>query len=472
MTLAGRLDMDFVMPPPTPGVEGSELALQAYVAPVLSTPASLRLDEPYYLPANAVAIDHPVPSVGANFGDTVEAGDFNADGVMDLAVGAWFEDIGGVNKAGRVYVMWGPDFTAFTAMSPVTPVHLLHFGQGLAVADFDGDGVDDLAVGEGTGGDPPTPGAFGHVYLFRGGPTFPEAPWVTVISVGTAQEAYVFGRLMRTGDVNGDGSPDLVVCAPDATVTGLTKAGRLEVFHGPSYTTGQAIANPQPKVNDFFGSSLGLGDVTGDGIVDVVEGSGRAKVGTLAQAGRLHVFDGPTLALLTTIDNPEPAAGDRFGEGMFVADLDGDGLAEAISSDVKNNFYLVWDTLAGGSIESWPKPPTPNPTVSDSSFGYFFAVADANEDSRLDVIIADPFEGDALACAPLSAGGALYIDLAPYHTTLYRLASPFAACGDEFSWRLITADLDGDGRMEILAGSKTADIGGLSNAGRVVIVRP
>jgi hypothetical protein len=469
--VTGRLDLAFTMPPATPGVEGTVLALQAYVAPVLSNPASLGLDAPYFLPANAVAIDHPVPSVGANFGDTVAAGDFNADGVMDLAVGAWFEDIGGFDKAGRVYLMWGPDYAAFTVLESPSPKFLGVFGGGLGVADVDGDGVDDLVIGEACGGDPPTPGAQGFLHVFQGG-VIKATPWLSVPSLGTALEAQIFGRVLAVGDVDGNGAIDFGVGTPDATVAGFTKAGRLEVFHGPGYGPGTAIENPEPKVNDFFGSRLKVGDVTGDGIPDLVEASGRATVGTISQAGRLHAYDGPTLALLATIDNPEPAQNDRFGEGLFVADLDGDGLAEAITADVKDNFYVVWDVVAGGPIANWPKPPSPNPTGGATSFGYFFSVADANEDARPDMVIADPFEGDATGCSPLSPGGSIYTSLAPYFSTFLRFISPTTSCGDEFSWRLISVDLDGDGRKEIPAGSRTADIGGLSNAGRVVIVKP
>lgn len=466
----GRLDLEFVMPPQTPGVEGTQIALQAYVAPALSNPASLGLDEPYYLPQNALAIDHPVPSVGANFGDTVAAGDFNADGVMDLAVGAWFEDVGPIDRAGRVYLMWGPDYAVFTVLESPSPKFLGVFGGGLGVADVDGDGVEDLVVGEACGGDPPTPGAQGFLHIFQGG-VIKATPWLSIPSLGVALEAQIFGRVLAVGDVDANGAVDFGVGTPDATVAGLSKAGRIEVYHGLGFGPGTAIENPEPKVNDFFGSQLKIGDVTGDGVSDLLEASGRAMVGTISQAGRLHAYDGPTLALMATIDNPEPAQGDRFGEGLFVADLDLDGMDEVIASDVKDNVYVAWVVGAGGPISDWSKPPSPNPSGSDTSFGYFFSVADANDDSRPDIVIADPFEGDLLGC-PVTAGGTIYFALAPHFSTYSRLASPFSACGDAFSWRLVTADIDGNGRPEVLAGSPTTDTGGLSNAGRVVVVKP
>ncbi len=465
----GRIDMPFSMPPLDPVLAGIPIVMQGLVPGALSNPATLPLDQPYLLPRNAITIDHPVPSQQALFGDTVEAGDFNGDGVMDLAVGAWFEDVAGVDKAGRVYVMWGPDFDTWMALEPVVPKLMLHFGGGLAVADFDGDGVDDLAVGEASGGDPPTPGAHGHIYVFRGAPVFSQAPWVTITSFGNGLQASLFGRLTRAGDINGDDHPDLVVGVSNTQVHGFAKAGGLEVFYGPDFVVAQLVVNPEPKTNDFFGSRLSLGDVTGDGVLDIIEASGRASTGGLSQVGRLHVYDGPTLSLLHTIENPQPAAGDRFGEGLHAADLDGDGLDEIIAADVKKTFYIVWDALAGAPIAAWPKPPSPNPLPGATSFGYFFASMDANQDGLPDVVIADPFEGDVAGC--FVGGGTVYVALAPYYATFLRLANPFGACGDDFSWNLIVADLDGDGVKELISGDETADTGGISNAGRVVIVR-
>ncbi len=463
----GRIDMPFVMPPLDPVLAGIPIVLQGLVPGALSNPATLPLDQPYLLPANALVIDHPVPSEQAAFGDTVAAGDFNADGVMDLAVGAWFEDVAGIDKAGRVYVMWGPEFGAFAALEPAVPAYLLHFGQGLAVADFDGDGTDDLAVGEGTGGDPPTPGQHGHVYVFRGGENFATTPWIQLQSAGTALEAYVFGRLMQAGDLDLDGHPDLVVAAPDAIVQGFSRAGRLEVFYGPVYGPPTLIENPEPKTNDFFGSRVSLADVTGDGIVDVVEASGRAKVGNISQAGRLHVYDGPTLGLLATIDNPEPVANARFGEGLLAANLDGDGRAELIVADVKNTVWLVRDALGAVAFEKRTKPPSPNPKPGASSYGYFFATTDANGDGFVDVVISDIFEGDSQGCGGLTNGGTVYVALGPHYCTYLRLGNPSTACGDSFGWSLRFIDVNGNGIADLVTGDHFADIAGVTNAGRV-----
>jgi hypothetical protein len=401
---AGRIDVAFTMPPIAPAFEGIPLVLEGYVPFTLSNAVTLPLDQPYLLPSTALVIDNPIPTQQADFGDTLAAGDFDGDGVVDLAVGAWFEDVAGADKAGRVYIMWGPDFATYFRMTPTAPVLNLHFGQGLLVADFDGDGIDDLGVGQGTGGDPPF-ATHASIRVFKGGASFPSVEIATATSVGAGQEAYVFSQIKGIGDLNDDAWPDIVVGAPDATVSGFTRAGRLEVFYGPDFANTVLIENPQPKTNDFFGSSLALCDLNADKVPDVVEASGRASVAGISQAGRAHVYDGSTLALLATIDNPAPGLNDRFGEGLHARDLDADGEPEIIASDVKKHVYLVRDPLAAPTFQTLTKPPTPNPTGAAVSFGYFLASTDANGDGLLDVLISDPFEGDVAGCGVV--GGAV-----------------------------------------------------------------
>ena len=466
---SGRIDLAFTMPPLMPAFVGMPIVMQGYVPPLLSGPASLPLDEPYLLAQDVKVIDHPLPVEQALFGDSIAAGDFNDDGEIDIAVGAWFEDIAGLDKAGRVYVMWGPDHALFTRLEPANPVAWLHFGLGVLTADFNDDGIDDLGVGQGTGGNPPL-NTHAHVFVFEGGSNFPTVIGAMATSVGTGQEDYLFGRIMRAGDLDDDGWTDLAVCAPDAVVGGLDRAGRIEVFYGPAFASPVLIENPEPKVNDFFGSRLSLCDMTGDGIVDLVEASGRAKVGAISQAGRIHVYDGPTLSLLATIDNPSPATSDRFGEGMIAADLDSNALAEIVVADVKNNFYIVRAPLGAMEISTWTKPPSPNPAPGATSFGYFFAVADANGDGLKDIAISDPFEGDVTGCGLLGGGGVIYFAIAPYFSSYLRIAGPLAACGDNFGWNLIAADLDGDDIQEFVAGVATADTSGILNSGRVMVV--
>lgn len=468
----GISDITIAVPPEGPGLTGLSIALQAYVAgdADLTNPATLPLDVPYFVTANATVIPNPNPTPGANFGDRVAAGDLNADGFVDLAVGAWFEDYLGIDKAGRVYVLWGPDWDSYTTLQSASPKAYGVFGASLTIADLDQDGTDDLVVGE-TTGDPPTSEP-GYLHVFMGGSALATAPALSIPSAGTGIGYTIFGRSVTAGDFNADTWPDLAVSVMDAVVDGLNKAGRIDVYWGPDFTVRTEIPNPTPVTEDFFGTATMTCDVNGDGIDDLVEGSGRANLPGAADAGRMHVFLGPSLALFATIDNPLGLKNARFAEGIHAVDLNGDGAAELVAADVKNRLFILWGP-AWSSYTLRKRPPTTyvNP-FGETVFGEYLASSDVNSDGVPDLVIADYFSGLLTGC-PAAAEGTVYVSLGPYYAT-YRAINepPPAACGDSFSWAVTTFDVDDDGRQEILAASHTAEVGSVFNGGKLNVLRP
>ena len=115
---------------------------------------------------------------------TVAVGDFNGDGVQDLAVA-------NVNSANVSVLLGNGDGTFQVAVN---------FGAGgrprsVAVADFNGDGVQDLAVANDGSNNV-------SVLLGNGDGTFQEA-----VNFG----AGIFPVSVAVGDFNGDGRPDLAV---------------------------------------------------------------------------------------------------------------------------------------------------------------------------------------------------------------------------------------------------------------------
>src|SRR5262249_51859898 len=109
------------------------------------------------------------PVEGEGFGSRLAHGDFNGDGYDDLVVRVPRHAVSGVEGAGAVHVIYGSAKGLLTdhyidQSAPGMPGTLgfHHFGESVAVGDFNGDGIDDLAVGA------PFDTDWGTVTVFRG----------------------------------------------------------------------------------------------------------------------------------------------------------------------------------------------------------------------------------------------------------------------------------------------------------------
>jgi hypothetical protein len=469
---SGRLLLPFVVPAGAPGLVGAEIVVQGYVqGPGLSNPGLLRLDEPSFQPSGVTVIDNPQPTEQALFGDRVAVGDLNDDGFQDIVASAWFEDYLGIDRSGRVYVMWGPDFQAWTPLQPSQPKVLGVFGADVKVADLDGDGIDDLVVGE-TTGDPPVPGATGSLHVYIGGRLFSDQPAQTLASLGTGIEYTIFGKVQALGDFDDDGHVDIAAGVLDASVGGLQRVGRVDVYWGPGFAEVGSIANPAVQAFEFFGGPLVVADVTGEGIDDLVVGVGRGDVGGLEDTGVVRVFSAVNrlFTQVLTLPNPSPGAFVRFGEGVNAADLDGDGLAEILGSDVKNRFAIFWSPAYAPAMKL-TKPLSGAEGLSGaSSFGYFHDAGDVNGDGVIDLFISDVFAGALSGCGSFAREGTAFLVLGPYYSTWHVIRNPDPHCADSFSWAGVLRDMNGDGSVDLVVPAHTVELGSDSNAGRVFVL--
>ena len=188
------------------------------------------------------------------------------------------------------------------------------------------------------------------------------APVVRLIDARTNREyfsllayeaSFTGGVQATTADVNGDGMPDLIVGA------GIGGAPRVRVFDG---ATRAQMSGP---LGDFFayedsfrgGVQVAVGDVNGDGVPDLILGSGvgggpRVRVLSGVDGSVIHdffayesSFRGGVQVAAADIDgdgNAEIIAGSGFGGGPRVRVLRGTDLAEL------GNFFAYESSFRGG----------------------------------------------------------------------------------------------------------------------------
>lgn len=268
---------------------------------------------------------------GAQFGIAVAlAGDTNNDTYSDLMVGANEFDQGQLNE-GAAFVYYG------SAAGPIN-VTTLEINQstsrmGTSVAgagDLNADGFSDVLVGAPfyDQGESDEGAAFVYLGSVQG------ISLVPTIIQGNQADAQLGTSLASAGDLNGDSFSDIIIGAPHYDKV-YSNQGLVKIHLGSPYgiNPNTSITLVGQQTGEEFGRTVACaGDVQGDGFADIMI-AGRMQGKNLLNEGVVTLFSGIPAGI-----NKKPASVFKSGQpnaflGQSLSsagDVDGDGFSDII----------------------------------------------------------------------------------------------------------------------------------------------
>jgi hypothetical protein len=449
-------------------------------------------------------------------GYALTSGDFDDDGRCDLAATVRASN-GDSNSDGAIYMYKGlpPEgfsqggLTKLPVKTILTDAENDWMGRELTAGDYNGDGMDDLAVAHSYSNQAAGTAA-GAVYVFNGSPlpdVF-EAPlspldadWTYVGGQGYDYEGYA----LNSGDANGDGIDDLLVGTRSGEVGGgPSNSGAAKVFYG---VDGGSLANEPDRImageanGDWFGVALAA---LGDGSQDLLVFAAREdSLGYVA--GRPYLTtDAEGEGSIVGLGLPGEPAGQRFGYDVVCLERAGQEPSFIVSAPY-NDTATTYNEGLLISFEEGPDGYSPSqffgataPKIANNDrLGISMsAIGDFNGDGYDDLAVASETEyrpsnldnnhvcgascdqpGTKNCGVSLDYPGSVMIfggkaDGSFAETPLFQYYSPEAK--QYVRGVQAAGDVNGDGFQDVLLSSYTWDIEGVTNTGgvRLLLGRP
>ncbi|MFH8339357.1 FG-GAP and VCBS repeat-containing protein [Streptomyces sp. AM6-12] len=355
----------------------------------------------------------------------------------------------------------------------------------VAKADFNGDGIGDLATSAATAYVGGHKGA-GAVVVMYGSKTGVSAAKRTLLTQdtagvpGSAEAGDEFGGDLAYADFNGDGYDDLAVSSPHEKVGNDTDGGSVAILWGSkSGLTGKGVnvADPAPTAHDYWGESLAAGDFDGDGKADLVVGSSSNTLdlyrGGFTTAGTPHSR--------TTVRTPVRAGTARSSYGpldLTAGDVNGDGRTDLVVDGFETKTKYQWNTnywLPGSSTglnASAAKALKPGIVtaigdVNGDGFGDIVTGADWDAKTTDGTTVPDAADGGKVSVTYGSASGPATTTAITQNTGNVPGSSEK---GDAFGWDLDLGDINGDGYQDLVISAPEEDLNGVTDTGMVTVL--
>jgi hypothetical protein len=258
------------------------------------------------------------------------SGDINNDGTNDLIIGSV-----NAGHTGKSYVIFGSSnlgASGTLALSSLNGTNGFALnginlgdqsGGAVASGDINGDGTDDVIIGATNAA--PNGTNSGQSYVVFGGSNVGTSGTVALSSLnGTngfklngIRSLDISGFAVSSGDINGDGTDDVIIGAPRAdpndndsnsgqsyVVFGGSNVGALGTIELSSLNGNNGFAlNGFSTTAEIIGSAVATGDINGDGIDEMIIGAPEAIHNGLAKTGKTYGVSFSVLGLL-----PAPAS--------------------------------------------------------------------------------------------------------------------------------------------------------------------
>jgi hypothetical protein len=349
-----------------------------------------------------------------------------------------------------------------------------------AAGDVNGDGVTDFIV---TGHN----GMSNTARLFLGQQDSMGVVSYQAMAVPHPADDIRFGVGVAIGDLTGDGRDEFVVTDGYACCSG-GKQARRPSFYVYSAVTGSPVILQRIVPTDGvvtaltdYGHQLAIGDVSGDGINDIVVTNASWGDGKLPSAGALMVHHGtgagptwlsPSAVVLL---DASPLRDEQFGAGVLVGNLtaSGSGALDAVgiarTSPVAELFR--GPLLATGQA---PDSQLRLPAITFWRRGWSTrpgATVDLNADGLTDIVFGAPHAPDDITCDPMGAvqvflaRGSLLTGTTGWDA--FVLTAPVPAHSAAFGWAVAAAP----GSRLLFVGEKGRDVEGRAGAGQIYVYR-